>query len=190
MSTATPQQSLSAEQSRKVAEELLDETIQYDHRFCSNCYRQIREIEMPDVLTGGKRPPECAIGFAYPTQYTRSGVGVDHSNDDTSKTRPVPVYVQRQICDCGAAHHRTVSRPVEKDTLLEYARNLSNTVNTIREEYLAGTDADVVKARKWSHSTDVLLYTVGDLKSRPDFQFIDQKILKRGLAVAMRYSGE
>lgn len=186
MSTSVPHPTLSTEESRRVAEEFLDEVLHYDHRFCSNCYRQIREVEMPDVLTGGKMPPECAIGFAYPTQHTMPGIGVDHSKGQSQSTRSVPIFVQRQICDCGATHHRTVSRPVSKDTLLEYTKNLSETVDSLREEYLAGSDADVVKARKWDHSTDALLYAVGELKSRPKLQFQDQKILKRGLAVAMR----
>lgn len=195
MSTTTTSTSttLDRDESLEQAENIL-RILTFDHRWCASCYRRIREVEHPDLLSGGKKAPDWLIGFSYPTEFTTNGMDTVNSphfdteiNEDTTVGE---TYVQRQMCECGAVHHTTRDRPLSKDRLIDYTRNLSEAVDDLREEYLLGSDAKVEKARKWDHDTDVLLYAVGELKSNPDLQFRDQDILERGLAIALRRSSE
>lgn len=175
----------------EIAEEILD-TVISDHRFCANCFRKIREVEPPGMRSGGKAPPEWAIGFAYPTKDTIQGVGEGFSprdpvGDDWAYTPDEESYTQRRICDCGATQHRTQEERYTTERAIERAKNLSETIEELREEYYAGSAAEVVKARQWEHSKDALLDSLRKLKAKPKLQYRDHDILERALKLAVKH---
>jgi hypothetical protein len=191
MSTSyhTPPRDDLKEKTRETAREVVDE-LTYDHRWCANCFSRIREVENPDLLSGGKKPPEWLVGRQYPTGNTQTGVDDTGSETPAHADKIVDVsenHRLKQICECGATKHDTRRRPLPKDRLIEVAQNLSDAVWDLREEYLSGSREQVAKARKWSHDPSALPYAVGELKSKPDLQFRDQRILIRSLAIALRH---
>lgn len=175
----------------EIAAEILETAI-HDHRYCANCFKQIREIEPPGMRSGGKRPPDFAIGFAYPTKETVEAVGEvlspqDPVGDDWEYTPVVDGFTQRRICDCGATQHRTQEQTYSTERAIERAKNLSETIDELREEYYAGSAAEVVKARQWAHSRDALLDVLRSLKAKPKLQYRDHDILERALKLAIKH---
>lgn len=156
------------------------ETVEDDHRICANCFRVIREIATVEERVAADGD---ASAPALPTPETQSGVA---QVGQSSIPRP------KQVCDCGAAHHRTRLRCASKETAVERAGNLSTAVDALRDAY---RDADAERLRRrvetWAHSTDALEYAMGAFKSRPALQgHRDTALYRRALAVALRRPGQ
>lgn len=178
------------------------------HRFCANCFSQIRTIEPPkpdneffnrwsgevsytsdgmdltDVRVKYRDSPEtaaAAIGFAYPTEKMVDGV-IERGIGTES-------YRKSLVCECGATRHTTVERPVPKADAIRYARNLSESINTLRDEAREIGRVDH-RVEAWKHSRTVLVDTIRALKERPDMQGADKPLFRASLAVALRRPDE
>ncbi|QLH78690.1 hypothetical protein HZS55_15950 [Halosimplex rubrum] len=97
----------------------LIEHIQRDHRFCHNCFRQVKEIErvektlivgpvdhdaIADTLT------DCIIGYEHLTEHGELGERQDgHIVTDEEAGDRAPsggVVVSGTVCSCGTTDHR------------------------------------------------------------------------------------
>lgn len=163
--------------------------LRFDHRFCANCFRQIREVERPTTQEKKEEIQDAFIGFAHPTAHTIHGV--DRTPGQMVNKWPgkiefeyAPTFTSKQICECGATHHITQQRPLKKGRATTYASHFSSSLNALREEFLLGSDKQVKLARKWNHSTDVLQYAVGHLKSQSEYQHRGDEIFKAALRTA------
>lgn len=174
----------------QTASQILD-TLRHDHRFCANCFRQVREVEAP-WRSKGKQPKDWMIGYATPTRHTIRGVDEKPNEDivietDDGQRALVSSYREKAICECGATHHKTEHRPLKKPAAVRYARNLSESINSLREEYrLSGSDRDYAKVEAWRHSTKELITALKHVKSQPRFQSWDAPFFEVALAVALR----
>jgi hypothetical protein len=171
---------------RALARSLLA-TLRYDHRFCANCYRQIRDVEPPKPdyeFTGRQQETKkAAVGFATPTQHTIRGVD---KRDAGIGLTDAARYRARAICECGATHHLTVERPVSKQTALAYGRHLADSIRALRDEYLAGSPRDAKRAAEWDFSYPLLMEAINHLKSQPDKQGDSEHVFVTALATALR----
>lgn len=172
-------------------------TIYYDHRFCANCYRRLKHVYPPARLASSSEivgdvedgtatfrssVPDCAIGRAYYLPHTESG---ERERIELHKTSPWDNGAEfaitddvdiRPTCSCGAAHNKTVDRPVSFDRLKEFAKHLSETLDELlREDTISET-----------HDRQTLLTRVCELKTDPDNSSPDQELLIIALSEAIR----
>ena len=183
------------------------------HRFCSNCFRILKEIEPPkperefhdrwggettyssdgmDVTKTTVRyedspeTAEAAIGFAHPTEHAQTGEVVKCE----SSTRPEPILRTGMVCECGATDRWTTDRPLSQERAVDFAENLSETIDILREKFRgAPNDRMADRYETWRHSSDVLVNTVRALKKRPDMQG-HKPIFEAALAVSLRRPDE
>lgn len=170
------------------------QTIFYDHRFCSNCYRKIRNVYPPgrrldssevyaddedDDSASMTSIPEWAIGYADPTPDTVRGEREELRPRDPIagdwKHEPSDRIGVRNVCKCGATHHQTVERPTKKSSLLEHATRLSDTVSELLNE----------GELSLHHDRETLLSHTRERKTDPDDHSPDQYILTEALGYAI-----
>ncbi|QLK25429.1 hypothetical protein HYG81_15260 [Natrinema zhouii] len=66
------------------------ETLEHDHRFCSTCGRQLKEIEKPpERNSAGKSITDAAIGWEHVTEHGEFGIK-SHIRDDGDDDLDVP----------------------------------------------------------------------------------------------------
>ena len=160
----------------------------------------------------------AAIGRAYPTENATYGL-VDegalraHSSDadddddatyweiDESVPSANPWHQnprQGLVCKCGVSNHRYIDRPISKETAVEYAGHLSDSIESIRDDIKHEVDVlgenrvpewRVARIEEWRHSREVLVTVVERLKDRRDMQGI-HPIFEAALAVALRRPDE
>lgn len=111
--------------SRRDDGEAVLRNIEYDHRFCTTCFRQLKEIEKPDASTSIVVGPvdhdaveptvrDCLVGFQYRTRHARTGEieGRAHveRTDAPAQDRPISpgdrLAMTGTICECGTTDHR------------------------------------------------------------------------------------
>ena len=133
--------------------------IDHDHRFCNNCFRQIRDVYPPGRSAGSKHIhaheewgpeddptaymddiPDCATGRAYPRSHCEETPNAEvfraTFDGETLQHAPHPeLSKQRAVCSCGAMHHRTIIPSLRAPRLAEdYAEHLSETVTQLLHE--------------------------------------------------------
>ena len=169
----------------------------YDHRYCCNCYRKIREVYPPARLASSSEViykgdpdedpaafirtdvPDCAIGHAYPTPHTADGLAesmapLDPTNDEWSH-EPTDHVHERAICECGVTHHQTIQWGMSKRNAIERAKRLSDALDARLAE----------EKHEYHHDRDTLLDEVRARKSDPDHQRADEQIFEYALAEAI-----
>ena len=134
---------------------------------------------------------DASIGREFPTDNATQGL----TDEKPSKANPW-VYNPQQglVCKCGVSNHRYIERPISKETAIEYAHNLSDSIDSIRGEIKHEVDVlgehrvpewRVARIEEWRHSREVLTSVVGKLKDRRDMQG-KKPIFEAALAVALR----
>lgn len=135
------------------------------HRFCSNCFRKVRDVEPPKPETHWRgdqaETRRAAVGFATPTEHVEYGV------DEIELDEYRSVYRTALVCECGATRPSTRERPVRVATAVEFARNLSAAVDTLREEARLAGDDEADRVEAWRHSEEALVRAVRALKTNP-----------------------
>lgn len=166
---------------RAIAQRLLD-GVRYDHKFCANCHKRLKDVSPPAVsrrsAKKGRSPPECAVG----RQQWRSHTIRDQSNAARGESQHSYSSLDlrgRMTCSCPVNSHTTIDRPnggLPKATAIEYAEQLADTLEARRETDAHHTEFD----------RGVLLAFVESGKSRPGLQGRDQELLRNALALAIR----
>lgn len=166
---------------RAIAQRLLD-GVRYNHKYCGNCYKRLKDVSPPAVsrksARKGRSPPECAIG----RQQYRPHATHDQFNaarDDSQHAYSSLDLRGRMTCSCPVNSHTTIDRPnggLPKATAIEYAEQLAD---TLADRLDAG-------AHRTEFDRRVLLAFVERAKSRPGLQGRDQEIFRNGLALAIR----
>jgi hypothetical protein len=166
---------------RNIAQSLLD-GVRYDHKYCANCHKRLKDISPPAVsrrsAEKGRSPPECAVGRQ---QWRSHTVHDQHNIGENSGDRAYPSLDMREgmACSCSVNHHTTIDRPnggLPKETAIEYADQLADALDERREADAHHTEFDRA----------AFLAFVERGKSRPGLQGRDQEILRNGLALAIR----
>lgn len=100
--------------------------IEHDHRFCTTCFRQLKEIEKPDATTSVVVGPvdhdevadttrDCLIGMQYRTRHAETGEiegrpHVEVHTDAPGQDRPLSpgdrLAMTGTVCKCGTTDHR------------------------------------------------------------------------------------
>ena len=168
---------------RALAQRLLD-GVRYDHKYCANCHKRLKDISPPAVsrksAEKGRSPPECAIG----TQQYREHTVHDQGNvGDARGERAYPSLDLRgrMTCSCPVNSHTTIDRPnggLPKERAIEYAEQLADALEQRRE----------AEAHRTEFDRSVFLAFVRRGKSRPGLQGRDQDLFRAGLALAIRES--
>lgn len=103
-------------------------TIQYDHRFCFTCFRQLKEIDHPP-----SRAPECAIGVQYLTEHAEIGEKSSLRFETLRQDGPSPDQVRTgTICKCGATTHSDcidLFRQLDEQHYVRFAEAVNILVN-------------------------------------------------------------
>lgn len=149
--------------------------LKYHPRVCSNCLRFLKhEDPLPWLIA------ERQDALTDPWTTIR---------ENTRRAAPPGDTVQdsypRNICQCGvvspyAETHRT--RMLDKSTLLSFTKHLSETCRELRDEHLERGDERA--ASRYAHDRNTLFRCVRHLKSQPEHQRKDDKILASALEVA------
>lgn len=161
-------------------------TIRFDHRYCANCFRQIREVEPPGRpkwsnewdRRGG--PPDCAIGRAYPYPHALIGHVDALTRDDDGELIVDKRKTRRTgtVCSCGVGHHTHsgIQDPLGFETFKEYLKNLADSLDDLYGESLVS----------YAHGRETLLEHGCEMKRQPSEQFRDRDIFIRALKIALR----
>lgn len=93
----------------------------------------------------------------------------------------------RTVCECGAvsayaAVKREADDPLTKERVIEYAKNISETLVALRAEALER--GELTRTRRFHHDRDLLLFLVGHLKEKPGCQFKDDHVLAAATELA------
>lgn len=157
----------------------------------------------------------ASIGRAFPTQNATRGLSdgrrcdsrrhrrrdTDDEGDDDDGPAPKPWLDnprQTLVCKCGVANHRYIERPISQETAVKYAKNLSDSIESIRADIKHEVSVKgekqvpewrVARIKEWRHSRDVLVEAVHSLKGRRDMQG-KKKIFEASLALALQKPSE
>ena len=122
-----------------------------------------------------------ASAVTPPRSRTRHAHRATPPGDSVSETKPTTV------CECGSVSpfthvHRDPSDPLSKSKVIEFTNNLSQTLDTLSDE---ARDHGMKRlSAKLSCDEDLLFDVVRSLKSRPEYQFRDDDILRTAVEVA------
>lgn len=180
------------ENAEDIAEEILED-IRKDHRFCSNCFRQIRTVEIQDKSRTKTRH------LADPTPFSEAGTVEERAlvenppdldappgHPDRETTREWESVGTRpgMMCECGMGHHSRRNRPVKKHVGVRYVRQLSTTIHDFRDDYRkASNEDDYAKVKRWNHDEDHLVRCYKRAKSNADGDGQGTDIIERALVL-------
>lgn len=191
----------------------LFEDINYDSRFCNNCFRQLFDLVEPGRYMRSSKVKARRWWVHYPhrqravpvkspqdpyTVFTEDdnrhaaipiriprGEAIDSANSRAtlSDTHPESDYTAdldtrpSHTCPCGAMDMETTVRPVKSDKLIEFAKRLSDAVETRYEE----------GEHDWDHDKNVMRYMTRERKTAPEYNdgTPDQHVLVNALADAI-----
>ena len=180
------------EHAEKVAGEILED-LRKDHRFFSNCFRQIRTVEIQDKSRTKTRH------LADPTPFSESGTVEERrlvesppdldappghpDREATREWRSVGVR-PGMMCECGMGHHSRRDRPVKKHVGIRYVRQLSTTIHDFRDDYRrASNEDDYAKVKRWDHDEERLVRCYKRAKTNADGGGQGTDIIERALVL-------
>jgi len=107
--------------------------LQYDHRFCFTCFRQLKDVYLPESRWG---IPDCFRGFQHRTKYAENGQKVvikpTYHNLDLDDDRGL--VTTGIICCCGNTSHQHCERAIRDHRIFECAYYLTESLQILRAE--------------------------------------------------------